>query len=127
MTDHSETARARELLASSEALLNRVRNRPVVEIPDWPDRESRTVEVPVRKINANARVERTMDAQNSAAWNEWAQRKITAAMRGAGRATGDALRERDERIAKLEQRIVDLEKATGTAKVIEWPVGGRAA
>lgn len=36
--------------------------------------------------------------------------------------TAEQLLKRDRRIAELEQRIVDLEKATGTAKVVEWPL-----
>ncbi len=129
----TEIERARELLASSEELLERSRNRPRVSssfLDAQPER--RTVEAPiVRKVRPAARVGRTMDAATQAGWDAWAtsiaQREARVRVEALAKIIGSELIPKiidplHARIAELEQRTANLERAVTGEKVIEWPL-----
>ena len=131
VTESSEIRRAHQLLASSEEALERSRNRPQVR-SSWLDdpQPSRTVDAPARKVRPDARAGRTMDATTQAKWDQWAKSiasnvahaQCKVILESVGRVVGDALAQRDARIAELEQRLANLEKAITGEKVIEWPL-----
>ena len=127
----TETERARELLASSEEALERSRNRPtrlLTATTDEPQftREAQAVvdrmaAASVRRM-AEHTAKRTMSKESQARWNDWAG--------GIARTTfyklsvehlapiiADALKERDDRIAELEQRVINLEQPGKVAHI----------
>lgn len=114
----TETDRARELLESSERLLEECRNRPRYSssfLDAQPER--RAVERPiVRKVQAHALIERTaptMDGATQARWDAWAKslarKECLALVNEIGPTIADALEARDKAIAVLERRIEQLE------------------
>jgi len=120
VNEHPEIRRAHQLLASSDALLERVRNRPAVEI-NWPDpeqRERRTVHAPARKVTEFARTTRTMDSQTQKTWDVWAkgiaqqvaQERTEALAEIVGEVLAKRFAEQAERITGLERRINQAEQ-----------------
>jgi hypothetical protein len=117
----AETQRARELLVSSEELLERSRNRPRYSsswIDEQPECRAVVTAPVVRKVRRDAAVSQTMDPQTQAAWGRWAEsiaRKVAQEqdlklVDVIGEALKVVLAERDERIAALEQRVDQLEQ-----------------
>jgi len=125
VADSPEIRRARELLASSDELLAKVRNRPRY-VSSWLDDrpQERAATVPVRTVREDAAVSRTMDKETQAGWDRWAksiarnvaQEQDMALINTIGRVVAEALAIRDARIAQLEQRITQLEQQA-TSKV----------
>lgn len=95
MSDHPEIIRARENIASADALLERCRNRPRHE-SSWLDDRERNVTVPVHKVTEDAAVSRIMDPETQAKWDAWAR--------------GIAQRAADERMMDLSRVIIDVIK-----------------
>src|SRR5215203_2972416 len=116
MADNAESRRARELLKSSDKLLEKTRNRPRYE-SSWLDRlnDERRSSAVIHKTRENAMVGRQ------------------APRPAASKAEFDALREAmvDRlglalgKIESLQRRIADLEKQVASDTVIEWPLRGR--